>query len=75
MPEENINRTGLHFNCDKCGHPINQPAALLFSPPLDDDEFKVKLPDQRSGHSASILVKKYHICNECYKEVVKEFLK
>ncbi len=60
MPVENNNRTGLHFNCDKCGHPINQPAALLFSPPLDDDEFKVK---------------KYHICNECYKEVVKEFLK
>jgi hypothetical protein len=50
---------GLHFNCDKCDHPINQPAALLFSPPVDD----------------GFHVKKYHICIECYEKIVNEFLK
>ena len=50
---------GLHFNCDKCDHPINQPAALLFSPPVDD----------------GFHVKKYHICIKCYEKIVNEFLK
>jgi hypothetical protein len=53
------NKKGLHFNCDRCDQPINQPAALLFSPPLDD-EFNVK---------------KNHVCIECYKKIVKEFLR
>ena len=48
-------RTGLHFNCDRCGKPIEKPGALLFSPPQSD------------------LVKKHHICTECYDQIVRGF--
>ena len=29
-------RTGLLFNCERCGEPIEIAAALLFSPPSGD---------------------------------------
>ena len=29
-------RTGLQFDCERCGKPLQKPGALLFSPPRGD---------------------------------------
>ncbi len=44
----------LDIKCDKCGQRIEQPGALLFSPPMED-----------------WMVRKYHLCVPCYKQVFK----
>ena len=46
----------LDLKCDRCGAELNQPGALLFSPPRGD----------------GWLVEKYHLCVECYKRIAAE---
>jgi hypothetical protein len=40
----------LDLKCDRCGRELNQPGALLFSPPQGE----------------SWLVAKHHLCADCY---------
>lgn len=46
----------LELRCDRCGDELNQPGALLFSPPRDD----------------GWLVEKYHLCVECYAKIAAQ---
>jgi hypothetical protein len=43
----------LDIRCDKCGSTLQQPGALVFSPPT----------------SEAWLVEKYHLCPACWPEV------
>lgn len=43
----------MTFNCYRCGHALNEPGALVFSPP--------RKPWSRG------LVVKYHLCRYCWK--------
>ena len=52
--ERKIEEVGLQISCDGCGTPINQPAGLLFSPPL-------------TSINKTMTVKKFHLCHECYQ--------
>jgi hypothetical protein len=44
----------LELKCDKCGRELNQPGALLFSPPTGN----------------GWLVEKYHLCHDCWLATV-----
>jgi len=45
---------GLDFPCKRCKGKIEEPGAIMISPP-DKDDF----------------CKKYHICSECFPEVLR----
>lgn len=40
----------LYIDCDRCGSELNEPSALVFSPP------------SKFGNA----VTKYHICEDCF---------
>jgi hypothetical protein len=44
----------LNFKCDKCGKKIQEPSALVFSPPF------------LMQSNAQPTVDKYHICVKCW---------
>ena len=46
----------LELKCDRCGAPLKQPGALMFSPP--------------AGNQG--LVEKYHLCVDCWWLLAKE---
>lgn len=56
-----IEVTGLEIHCNACRKPITQPAAILFSPPIDIQYEKMT-------------VKKFHICHECYGKIYDHLL-
>jgi hypothetical protein len=49
----------LKLACDRCGAALSEPGALLFSPPT----------------SEAWIVEKYHICAQCWPEVLAELRK
>ena len=50
----------MNFKCNFCNKILKQPGALLFSPPMD------YIGDN---------VIKYHICVDCYCELIKDKIK
>ena len=44
----------LELKCDKCGRELTEPGALVFSPPK----------------SEAWIVKKYHVCADCWPALV-----
>ena len=52
----------LKINCDVCGEELDEPGALLFSPPADSDE-------QDDYYCSGC--DKYHICVTCYRRFIQ----
>ena len=46
----------LDLKCDKCGGNLNQPGALLFSPPIEN----------------GWTVDKYHLCVDCWSVLLEQ---
>jgi len=46
----------LELKCDKCGSMLNQPGALVFSPPID----------------RAWSVEKYHLCVACWSTLAEQ---
>jgi|CXWL01.1.fsa_nt_gi hypothetical protein len=49
----------LKIDCDICDHELNEPGALLFSPPLLENLIKEPV------------VAKVHLCIDCFKKTLK----
>jgi len=49
--------------CNKCLQELDEPGAILLSPPYEADEASLRfLPQQ---------VRKFHLCVSCYRELVE----
>ena len=55
----------LPVSCSRCGKPLKKLGGLIFSPPMVCIHF---------GPQSST-VSKYHICVECWPDVISRFLK
>lgn len=50
----------LTLNCDRCKAELNEPGALVFSPP--------------DNHIHTTEVDKFHICKQCWLTVIKPMI-
>lgn len=57
---------GLSIKCNVCGNVITEPAAVLFSPPLEHNINRLNL-------TGTLLVKKYHVCQNCFLQLQHVF--
>ena len=48
----------LNFNCVICSKQLEEPGAIIFGPP------------EKKELSATVMVKKHHVCAKCYREKI-----
>lgn len=61
----------LNFKCYCCKKELNQPGALLFSPPLPE---LANIFDNEDAINKTVEendVRKYHICPDCFNDIIR----
>ena len=63
----------LDFVCSVCGKPLEEPGAIVLSPPHRDalDTVNAAHPPVERPTPHSVLVWKDHVCIECHKNLLK----
>lgn len=53
----------LKITCEVCERELDEPGALLFSPPILDDKYHIT--------PQATLCIKYHLCRHCYNKIME----